>query len=109
MTTQYNKLVRDRIPEYITANNKGQPKHRTIRGDERLAALNNKLGEELAEYLDANSTDESIEELADMVEVIHGILHHNGKTFADLEQIRLTKKRERGGFEHGIFLESVTT
>jgi predicted house-cleaning noncanonical NTP pyrophosphatase (MazG superfamily) len=65
--------------------------------------INKKLQEEVGEFL----ADESLEELADIQEVVHGILQSMGKTFDELEKVRLDKKRERGGFENQVFLESI--
>ena len=98
----YNKLVRDRIPEIITAQGE-QPIVRTLCREEFRRELNKKLQEEIAEYL----ASESIEELADILEVIHSILQSQNKTFLELEEFRLAKKRKRGGFENQIFLKMV--
>ena len=57
----YNKLVRDRIPEIIEAD--GRKCETVILSDEEyIAALDKKLSEELAEYLESGS----LEELADL-------------------------------------------
>ena len=100
--TIYNKLVRDKIPQVISQ--KGEtPKTRTLGRDEFIIELNKKLQEEVDEYLASNT----LEELADIVEVIHGILAAQDKSFEILEVIRLEKKEKRGGFEERVFLESV--
>ena len=98
----YNKLVRDRVPEIISSKD-GQPITRKLSKLEFKQELNKKLQEEVAEFL----ADESMEELADILEVVHGILQSQEKTFDELEKIRLDKKQKRGGFEKQIFLESV--
>ena len=48
-TIQYNKLVRDRIPEIIEASGK-RCVYSTLSDEEYLARLDEKLNEELAEY-----------------------------------------------------------
>ena len=97
-----NKLVRDEIPNIIIS--KGEkPKTRILSDEQFITELNKKLQEEVAEYL----ADESMAELADVLEVVHGILFAKGKTFGELEKIRREKKNERGGFEKRIFLESI--
>lgn len=98
----YNKLVRDNIPEIIRATGK-TPVTRMLSNAEFPAELNKKLQEEVGEYLE----DESLEELADILEVIHGMLKAKGKTFAELEELRMEKEMRRGSFEKQIFLESV--
>ena len=65
--------------------------------------LDAKLDEELAEY----HKDQNIEELADLLEVIHVAAIARGYTLEDLEQIRAEKAARRGGFEKGILLKEV--
>lgn len=101
MRTEYGKMVRDRIPEII----EGQGRRavaRRVGPEEAVRGLEIKLTEELNEYLE----DHSLEELADLIEVVHGILHHRGIGWAELERVRLEKKSARGGFEKGIWLEA---
>lgn len=98
----HNKLVRDRIPEIIAFN--GQKcVCRTLSQQEYLSALDVKLNEELNEY----QQDKSMEELADLLEVIHAVIAARGSTYEQVDTIRLAKKEKRGGFEKRIWLESV--
>lgn len=62
----YNKLVRDRIPEIIEKNGNTCTTE-ILTDDEYLRMIDLKLDEELAEY----HRDQNIEELADLLEVIH--------------------------------------
>lgn len=95
------KIVRDRIPEIIEANGQRAVCH--VPGKEEiLLGLEQKLSEELSEYL----ADHSLEEMADLLEVMHGILYHRGIAWDELEAIRLAKREKRGGFEQGIYLEA---
>ena len=97
--TEFGKIVRDRIPEIIEQN--GSRAIARIPGKEEIiGGLEVKLTEELTEYLE----DHSLEEMADLLEVMHGILHHRGVSWEELERIRLEKKEKRGGFEQGIWL-----
>ena len=98
----YNKLVRDDIPKVIEESNK-KCETEVVKGEEVSKLLNEKLQEEVNEYLESND----IEELADILEVIHGILHNKGITIEELEDIRINKKEERGGFLKGIKLLKV--
>jgi len=99
----YNKLVRDLIPDIITA--KGEiPATRILNDQDFLRELDTKLQEEVNEY----RADQNIEELADILEVIHGILDAKGVTFAELEKLRIDKAKKRGDFKKRIFLETVT-
>ncbi len=95
----YNKLVRDRIPEIIES--KGGTYTTRILSDEEYAQkLDQKLGEELAEYLASHDP----EELADLLEVIYACGARQGYSPADLERIRADKAAARGGFEKKILL-----
>ena len=102
--TTYNKLVRDNIPEIIEKNG-GKPKYRVIENDEEFKkALKAKLVEEIDEFLNANTEEEVIEELADIYEIM---------TYfeADFKFITTAcvKRKSKGGFCKRIFLESVET
>ena len=99
---QHNKLVRNKIPEIIQ--NSSKIPHTHILSDESyLAELDKKLNEECAEY----QADKSLEELADMLEVMCAIVEARGYTVEELENVRLKKREMRGGFEDKIFLEYV--
>lgn len=65
------------------------------------------MTEELDEYYEAPSTVEKVEELADLLELIHAAANHLNVSFEDIESIRIKKKQERGGFSKRIFLKEV--
>lgn len=48
-----------------------------------------------------------MEELADLLEVIHAVIAARGSTYEQVEALRLAKNEKRGGFEKKIWLESV--
>jgi len=102
-TIHHNKLVRDRIPEIIEDSGKTCVT-RILPQEEYLAALDTKLTEELAEY----QADKSMEELADLLEVMMAVAEARGHSFAEVEATRRAKAEKRGGFRERIFLESVT-
>ena len=98
----YNKLVRDKIPEIIK--NSGKKAITTVLNEEEyLTELDRKLNEECAEY----QQDKSIEELADMLEVIYAITVARGYSVEELKQVRREKTEKRGGFNDRIFLKEV--
>lgn len=98
----YNKLVRDFIPKIIEADGKRYTVE-TLSDKEYLRLLDCKLDEELAEYQESKS----LEELADLVEVIQAVAKARGWTMEELERVRTEKKAERGGFEKKILLKEV--
>lgn len=98
----YNKLVRDKIPQIIAADGQSA-KTRTLNDKEYLRELFNKLKEE-ADELEKNP---SIEELADVQELVITISEELKIQAGKLEDIRRKKAAERGRFKNKIFLESV--
>jgi predicted house-cleaning noncanonical NTP pyrophosphatase (MazG superfamily) len=98
----YNKLVRDKIVDIIE-----QSGHtctwETLSSEQYVKMLDDKLREEMNEYLQSNS----VEELADIVEVINAILAYRDMSADDFDRMRLSKRNERGGFEKRVFLKEV--
>lgn len=77
---------------------------------ETLDRLKDKLLEEAQEVFDAYGEEDKAhlkEEIADVIEVIDAILYHNDITLSEVLSIRDAKKEKRGGFEKGIYLESI--
>lgn len=101
-TITYHKLVRDKIPEIIKQSGK-QCVCSTLSENDYLLLLDQKLNEELQEYQESKS----MEELADLLEVIHAVALARGSSIEEVEQIRIQKAEKRGGFEKRILLESV--
>ena len=98
----YHKLVRDRIPEIIEADGKTCVSA-TLSNQDYIALLDQKLNEELAEYQESKS----LEELADLLEVMQAVVKARGWTLEELEQVRADKADKRGGFEKKILLKEV--
>ena len=98
----YHKLVRDRIPEIIEADGKTCVCE-MLSDEEYIRLLDQKLNEELAEYQESKS----LEELADLLEVMQAVVRARGWTLDELEQVRTDKAAERGGFTKKILLKEV--
>lgn len=94
--SRQGKLVRDRIPQLIRARG-AEPVTYVAEVDEYHSRLRDKLGEEFEEFLAADE-ESALEELADMLEVMHALAAHLGGDSAQLEKIRESKARERGCF-----------
>ena len=99
---QYCKLVRDRIPEIIKADGK-RCTFSVLSEDDYISYLDVKLNEELIEYQESKSIDE----LADLLEVIRAVAKARGSSIDEIEAIRIKKADERGGFEKRLILTSV--
>jgi predicted house-cleaning noncanonical NTP pyrophosphatase (MazG superfamily) len=100
--TVYNKLVRDRIPEIIEAEGK-KPIYETAAEEEYIKLLNDKFLEEVNEFIKSGT----IEELADVGEVMHAILEYKGISLEQFQKARMEKLEERGKFNKRIFLKEV--
>ena len=92
------KLVRDKIPQIIIADGK-KPFTRILDDEEYLEELDKKLNEEIAEY----QQDKSIEEMADVLEVLFAICESRGYSVEELMKVREEKRETRGGFEKRVF------
>ena len=99
---EYNKLVRDKIPEVIKATGK-ECDFEIAPKEERYKLLEAKLNEEVNEFLE----DKNLEELADVMEVLFGLADSLGYSEEELLKARDKKREERGGFKEGIVLKSV--
>lgn len=98
----YHKLVRDLIPEIIEADGKICICE-TLSDEDYIYLLDQKLNEELAEYQESKS----LEELADLLEVMQAVVKARGCTMEQLESLRAEKAAKRGGFEKKLLLKEV--
>lgn len=101
-TTPINKLVRDKIPERIEKAGK-TCKIEILMDKQYIKLLNEKLFEEVNEYLNSGT----VEELADMGEVMHAILEYKKVSIEEFQKIRLKKQESHGGFKKRILLKEV--
>jgi predicted house-cleaning noncanonical NTP pyrophosphatase (MazG superfamily) len=98
----YNKLVRDKIPEVIERTGKKVSSH--IAGElEYKEELFKKVYEELEEFKE----NPSAEEMADIFEVLEGLIKAYNIEMNDVFDIKEEKVRERGAFDERIILERV--
>lgn len=100
---KYDKLIRDRIPEIMDSKGKKYIMRQTDNDMEKDSYLRKKLQEEVNEFLESPS----IEELADIKEVVLALADSLGYAPEELEFVRTNKRNARGAFEHGFILEEV--
>jgi predicted house-cleaning noncanonical NTP pyrophosphatase (MazG superfamily) len=102
MVQEFGKLVRDKIPQVIRANDEVPTIH-VAEDEEYSDRLVEKLDEEVAEYRESRD----VEELVDILEVIHAIRKERGVTVDELREMRARKGKRQGRFDEGIVLERV--
>lgn len=97
---KYNKLVRDKIPEYVT-NKGGNPIYHIANEEEYWEKLKEKLLEEFEEF----KVDENIEEFADLLEVLEAVAEYRGFSQKEIEETKNQKAKEKGKFKDRIILD----
>ena len=97
----YHKLVRDKVPEMIMERG-WRCQVVELTEEEYHSMLDKKLQGELDEYKESKS----LEELADLLEVLMAVAEARG-SYAKVEAIRQVKREERGAFDKRIFLKTV--
>jgi predicted house-cleaning noncanonical NTP pyrophosphatase (MazG superfamily) len=102
MDREYDKLVRDRIPEIIEADGETPITH-VADDEEYRRRLHDKLDEEVAEYRESGRPDE----LADVLEVVYALGRIHDCSEDEIRENRRQKAAERGGFDDRIVLEGV--
>ncbi len=103
----HNKLVRDAVPEAIRSGGE-EPVVSILADAERRHQLCLKLLEQAYETF-RSGTDASrfVEEAADLLEVLHALALELGVDWDTIEQQRIARQSELGGFSQGVFLECV--
>ena len=103
--SEYPKLIRDGIPEIIL-NKEGKKVNTRIlqNNEEYLEFLFKKIIEESLELQMSIKNGNTIEELADVFEVIYAILKIKGWSIEDIIKVQTEKRNKRGGFEKRILM-----
>ena len=104
MEQVFNKLVRDNIPNKIESNGEVAIT-RILRDVEYRTELYKKLFEESHEVINSQGGEDTLEELADVLEVLKAIAELNNKKIDDVIEKANQKRLKCGGFEKRFFLE----
>ena len=103
MIYTYNKLVRDKIPEEINNVKGRKANYRILEDNEYIQELDKKLFEEAHEFIE----EHSVEELADLMEVIETIMETKNISHNDVEIAREFKNKKKGSFKDKVYLINV--
>lgn len=99
-------LVRENLPEYIKKLG-GRVYLRELDYATYIHWLKLKLKEEVEEVCKATTLQEVKEEMADVLEVLYTLAKTQGLELEQIEQVRLQKWNERGGFSKDKFAEFI--
>lgn len=103
MIYTYNKLVRDKIPEEINNAEGRKANYRILNDNEYMQELDKKLFEEAHEFIE----EHSVEELADLMEVIERIMEIKNISHNDVKFARELKNKKKGSFKDKVYLINV--
>lgn len=102
---EFDKLVRDKIPDIITERGERVMTER-LNGEAFERALRQKLVEEAYEVLDAPDLESVIAELADVKDVVDTLIEHlkTAESDTDVAEQRSEKQKRLGGFAKRVVL-----
>lgn len=106
-TYKFDKLIRDRIYTKMLNQNSVVRLKQVSSQSQLLYYYKAKLVEESNEAFSTQSEQDLLEELADLVEIIHGIAYVIRTDFEAIEKVRLSKRQTNGGFVQGIIVDTV--
>lgn len=95
--------MRDEIPTIIEGTGK-RYRVSTVSGPDLIQALQDKFFEELQEFVES---EYDLEELADLLEVVEALAHELGSSLPEVMELKEKKRKKRGGFAKGYWLEWV--
>ena len=104
----YNKLIRDKIPEIIAADN-FIGRYKKLNKKEFKKALFEKIIEETTELSKVSNKNDLIEELADLQEILLALYENEKISVKEIELVRKAKLKKRGGFVKKIMLLDMTS
>ena len=97
----YDKLIRDNIPEIMDGNNVEYSTRAITSNKELKIKLNDKLIEEVNEFI----MKPSIGEFADILEVLDSLREYHNFSVEKIRNAKNLKKNTHGGFKEKIVLE----
>lgn len=98
----YDKLVRDNVLKILKKSSVGHKYHIAEDDTEFKEKLYKKLQEEIREF----KAEPSLEEFADIMQVLESIAKFYNFSLKDIKEVKGKKRIEKGGFDNRIILES---
>ncbi len=103
MRYNYYKLVRDNIPNEINKEDNKKCSYKILNDEEYKNELDKKLQEESNEFIESHS----VEEMADLLEIIEYQIKTFNINIDEVNKARDNKVKLKGGFKNKIYLEYV--
>jgi len=100
---EFNKLVRDKIPDTIIAGGESVDVVK-VKGEALIKLLKSKVVEESLEVYDAQNENDILEELVDLLEVGERLVNVLGISKRSIVEVRQVKNEKRGAFDNGSVL-----
>lgn len=104
----YNKLIRDKIPEYIKSINK-MPVTRKLNEKEFFLGIKKKILEEAKELREAKGKKNLLNEIVDIYEILEALEKYLKITKSEVKFAKKEKIRKRGAFKKRLFLIEVNS
>ena len=104
---KFDKLIRDKI-YYVMLERGIDITTRKLDADAYTQALSKKLYEEVDELMSSQTHADKVEEMADVMEVVHAFMQAFDITAEAVEQARLKKWQDRGGFIDQRYVDYIT-
>ena len=99
MPPRFDRLVRDKVPEMIRTAGR-ECETRIASHEEFEAYAVKKLQEEVEEF----AARGSIDDVVDILEMLHRIATFRSIPWEEVEKLRVKKAWERGGYDMGVVL-----
>jgi len=99
----YNKLIRDKIPEIIKDAG-WTPIVKVLNKKQYLTALKKKVLEEAEELIKARSKEDITNEIVDIQELLDALASEIGLTKSEIKNQQKVKNKKRGVFRKRLFL-----
>ena len=103
---EFEKLVRDKNPDTITASC-GEAFFDIVSKDRKIALLKEKLVEEAMEVLNAKDKDETADEIGDVLDVLQQLIKDLKIKKRLIRKSRRLKAKKRGKFKNGVYMHYV--
>lgn len=100
----FNKLIRDKVAERMQERGV-EYSARTLSEEEYKAELLKKVGEEALGVQNAQTREELVSEMADVLEVLSALRKLEGITEEEIETALTRNMEKKGGFDTRTFLE----